>query len=63
MGLFGKILKTGLDVVTSPFEIANDIFTIGNIKDESYTMKRLKQIAEDGDEVEESLENLWKNFK
>lgn len=58
MGLFGKILKSGFDVVTSPVEIVKDIITIDELKDESYTMKRLRQISDDSDEVREELDDL-----
>jgi len=61
MGLFGKILKTGFDVVTSPIEVVKDVATLGGLatgENETYTGKRLKQLGNDIENVGESLEDL-----
>ena len=61
MGLFGKILGTAFDVVTSPIEVVKDAATLGGLctgEDETYTGKRLKKLAEDADDVREELEDI-----
>jgi len=61
MGLFGKLLKTGLDVVTSPIEVVKDAATMGGLltdRDETYTMKRLKRLADDAEEVRDEVDDL-----
>ena len=61
MGLFGKLLKTGLDVVTSPIEVVKDAATMGGLltdQDETYTMKRLKRLADDAEEVRDEVDDL-----
>lgn len=47
MNLLGKIIKVGMDVATLPVEVAKDVITGGGIvteEDESYTIKRLKEL-------------------
>jgi hypothetical protein len=61
MGLFGKLLKTGLDVVTAPIEVVKDVVTLGGLntdQDESYTSKRLKRLADDAEEVRDEVDEL-----
>jgi len=61
MGLFGKLLKTGLDVVTSPIEVVKDVATLGGLctdQDEPYTVKRLKRLADDAEEVRDEVDDL-----
>ena len=61
MGLFGSILKTGFDVVTSPIEVAKDVVTMGGVcvgEDETYTGKRLKRLAKETEEIDEELGEL-----
>jgi len=61
MGLFGKLLKTGFDVVTAPVEVVKDVCTLGGaITDQRqpYTVKRLKRLAQDAEEVREEIDDL-----
>ncbi len=61
MGLLGKLLKTGLDVVTTPIEVIKDVATLGGAitdEDEPYTMKRLKRLADDTEEVRDELNDI-----
>jgi hypothetical protein len=61
MGLLGKILKTGLDVVTTPVEIIKDVATMGgavNGEDEPYTKKHLRQLGEDVEEIRDECDKL-----
>ena len=61
MALFGKILGTVFDTVTSPIEIVKDIGTMGGVltdEDEPYTLKRLKKLAKDTEDIREELDDL-----
>ena len=61
MSLLGKLLKTGIDIVTTPISITADLLTLGGEltdNDESYTSKNFKRIAEDSVEIYEEVEKL-----
>ena len=61
MGLFGKLIKTGFDVVTAPIEVIKDIATMGGLstdQDEPYTVKRLKRLRDDSEELRNEMDNL-----
>ncbi len=61
MGLFGKLIKTGFDVVTSPIEVVKDAVTLGGVctdEDEPYTVKRLKRLAKDLEETRDEIDDL-----
>jgi hypothetical protein len=61
MGLFGKLLGTAIDVVTSPIEVVKDAATLGGLctgEDETYISKRLRRLAKDADEVRDGIEDL-----
>lgn len=61
MGLFGKILKTGLDVVTSPIAIVKDAIPgAGGYVDgkKSQTSKKLEQLGDDVEEIRDELDDL-----
>lgn len=58
MGLFGSIAGTVFDVVTTPIEVAKGAltgcgFTTG--EDEAYTIKRLRALGYDMDEIRQAL--------
>lgn len=61
MGLFGKLIGTALDVVTSPIAIAKDVipgcggYVDGN---RSKTGEKLEEIGDDLREVREDIEDL-----
>ncbi len=61
MGLFGKLLKTTLDIATSPVAVAKDIATLGGAitgEQETYTGKKLRQLGDDVQEIREELDDL-----
>lgn len=61
MGIFRKLLKTGIHVVTTPIEVVKDVATLGGLntgRNESYTGERLRKIGEDGKEVEREIDRL-----
>jgi hypothetical protein len=60
MSILGKILKTGLDVVTSPIEVVKDVADTmeGNTNQESHTARRLRRLGEDLEEVRDELDEL-----
>jgi len=61
MGIFRKLLKTGIHVVTTPIEVVKDVATLGGLntgRDESYTGERLRKIAKDGGEIEREIDRL-----
>ena len=61
MGLFGKLLKTGFDVVTSPIAVVKDAipgaggYVDGN---RSHTSRKLEELSDDKDEIREELDDL-----
>lgn len=65
MGLFGSILKTGFDVLTSPIEIAKDVVTLGGALTDNetgnrgtYTTRRIKQLGNDLGNIRDDLGEL-----
>ena len=58
MGIFGKIIGTVLDVVEIPIAIIKDTATLGSTltdEGEPYTMRKLKEIADDYDNLKDEL--------
>lgn len=61
MGFFGSLIKTGLDVATTPIEVVKDVATLGGActdEDEPYTVKRLKRLARDCEDIRNDAEDL-----
>ena len=61
MSIFGKLLKTGLDVVTTPIDVVKDVATLGgavNGEQETYTGKKLRRLNQDLEEVRDELDDL-----
>ncbi len=61
MGLFGKLLKTTFDVVTTPIDVAKDVLTGGGAlkdQDKPYTSKKLKRLSDDLEEIRDEFDNL-----
>ena len=59
MGFFGKLTRLTLDLIETPIAIVKDVATLGgslNDRDESYTVKKLKDIADDYEEMKDSLD-------
>lgn len=51
MSLFGKIVKTAVNVGTLPLDVVKDIVTLGNCtEDKTYTEKKLELIKEEADD-------------
>ena len=54
MCMFRQIVNAIADTVTAPIEVVKDAVTLGGLingKDESYTSKRLKKLADDAEEI------------
>lgn len=62
MGFLGKLIKTTIDVAFLPVEVAKDIATLGgltsNEEDESYTVQRLRKVAEHAEQAYDSLDDI-----
>jgi hypothetical protein len=61
MSIFGKLLKTTLDVATSPIAVVKDIATLGGaITDQSkpYTAQKIDQLGDDVEEIRDELDDL-----
>lgn len=61
MGLFGKILKTTINIATAPIAVAADVVTMGGIltdKKKTYTETQVKEIAKNVGEVIDEVEDL-----
>lgn len=53
MELFGKIVKTAINVATLPVSVAKDVVTLGGVATEqrdSYTSQKLQQIKDEADD-------------
>jgi hypothetical protein len=52
MGLFGKLVKTAVNVVTLPLDITQDVVTLCNSATDgkSSTLKKLEKIKEEADD-------------
>lgn len=53
MGLFGKIVKTAVNVVTLPVAVAKDVVTLGGVSTRSgrsATIAKLQQIKDEADD-------------
>lgn len=56
--MFGKLLKSAVDVVTLPVSAAVDVVTLGGAivdRDEPYTVSKVKRISKDVVDVVEKL--------
>lgn len=61
MSIFGKILKTGFDVVTTPIAIAKDVVTMGGAltdQPKPYTAQKLDQLEKDIDAIGDEIDKL-----
>lgn len=59
MGLFGKLIKTGIDIVSTPIDVVKDIATLGGAvtdEEEPYTIQKLRKIAKDGQSFYDALD-------
>lgn len=58
MGLFGKLAKLTMDVVTTPIAVVKDTFTLGGAvtEEESAVKQKLEQLAEDWGELRDECD-------
>ena len=59
MGLFGKLIKLGLDVVETPIAVVKDVVTLGgaiNDKNQSYTSDKIEDIGYDYQKIKDELD-------
>jgi len=59
MGLFGKMLKLGMDIVEAPVSVVKDVVTLGGALTDKkpYTMSKLEDIQDDWDSIKDSLDD------
>lgn len=53
MSLFGKIVKTIVNVAVLPVEVVKDVYTLGGVaadQDKPYTLQQLEKIKEEADD-------------
>ena len=61
MSIFGRLLKTAMDVATTPVAVVKDIVTMGGAvtgERETYTGKKVRQLGDDMDEIRDELDDL-----
>lgn len=60
MGFFGSLIKTAMDVATTPLAIAKDVVTLGGAitEEESATKQKLQQLVDDWDEIRDNASEL-----
>ena len=61
MSIFGKLLKTGFDIVTTPLDVIADVATLGgacNDRGEPYTVSKLKRLKDDAEEIRDEADEL-----
>jgi hypothetical protein len=61
VSIFGKLLKTAVDVATSPIAVVKDIATLGGVTTDQrkpYTAQKLEQLGDDVEEIREGLDDL-----
>ena len=58
MGFLSKMLKAGIDTFELPIAMVKDVATLGGViigKNETYTMRKLKDIGEDIEDAKDEL--------
>lgn len=61
MSIFGKLLKTGLDVITTPIDVVKDVATLGGTltgEQQTYTGKKLERLGDDLEEIRDEADKL-----
>ena len=61
MSIFGKLLKTTLDVATAPLAVVKDVATLGGVTTDQrkpYTAQKADQLERDVEEIREELDDL-----
>lgn len=53
MSIFGKVIKTMVNVAVLPVQVVKDIYTLGGVatsQKKSYTVQQLEKIKEEADD-------------
>lgn len=60
MGLLGKLLKTGIDIASIPFAVAEDVITLGGAitKTDPAVVKKTRQLRRDFQKIVSEVEKL-----
>jgi hypothetical protein len=61
MSLFGKLLKTAIDVATLPIDITKDVITMGGVledEDKPYTAQKFERLGSDLKQVINEVDDL-----
>lgn len=60
MGLFGKLLKTTIDIATTPIDVVKDVATLGGsiTDEESALVKKARRLKNDVEEMRDEADNL-----
>lgn len=61
MGLFDKLIKTSLNIATTPIDIVKDVVTLGGDTidgGEPYTVKKIKKIIQNTEEIQDEIDEL-----
>lgn len=61
MGLFGKLIKTTIDIATTPIDIVKDVTTLGGAltdQDKPYTAQKFERLGDDLEEVRDEVDDL-----
>ena len=60
MGIFGKLIKTAIDIATTPIDLIKDAATLGGAitDEESALVKKAHRLKEDVEEMRDEVNNL-----
>lgn len=61
MSIFGKLLKTTINIATSPIDIVKDVVTLGGTmtdQDKSYTSQKLEELDNNLEEIKKEADKL-----
>ncbi len=58
MGLFGKIVKTGIRTATLPIDVAKDIVTLGGDKEKTNTEQGWDALVDALEELGDEIDDL-----
>jgi hypothetical protein len=61
VSIFGKLLKTGLDVITTPIDVVKDVATLGGTltgEPQTYIGKKLERLGDDLEEIRDEADKL-----
>ncbi len=58
MGLFGKIIKTGIRTATLPINVAKDVITLGGVKKKTSTEEGWDALIDALEELSDEIDDL-----